>query len=129
MSRRRRRGDGNELVIIYWRDIPAQVTATAGDNSAKLLLDQRFQLAIDRAAGVAGLNDAHAYVAQWRRDSLPLEGDPTNAAAAELARLDEAYPRERLRILVRNGGLETPTDNDEQDSAPDASSRQGEEAQ
>lgn len=128
MTRRRRRGGGNELVVIYWRDIPAQVSATDGDNSAKLLLDQRFQLAIDRAAGVAGLNDAHAYVAQWRRDTRPLDGDPSIAAAAELARLDEAYPRERLRSLVRNGGLDTPTDTDEQDSAPDAS-RQREEAQ
>lgn len=128
MTRRRRRGGGNELVVIYWRDIPAQVSATDGDNSAKLLLDQRFQLAIDRAAGVAGLNDAHAYVAQWRRDTRPLDGDPSTAAAAELARLDEAYPRERLRSLVRNGGLDTPTDTDEQDSAPDAS-RQREEAQ
>mgnify|MGYP001821799681 CR=1 FL=1 len=128
MTRRGRRGGGNELVVIYWRDIPAQVSATDGDNSAKLLLDQRFQLAIDRAAGVAGLIDGHAYVAQWRRDTRPLDGDPSTAAAVELARLDEAYPRERLRSLVRNGGLDTPTDTDEQDSAPDAS-RQREEAQ
>ena len=50
-----------------------------------------------------------------RRLSGQRRSSPANAAAPELARLDEAYPRERLRSLVRNGGLETPTDTAEQD--------------
>ena len=45
------------LVTIYWRDIPAQVTAQRGRSREKALLDARFQDAIDRAAIVAGLTD------------------------------------------------------------------------
>ena len=44
-----------KLVTIYWRDIPAQVTAQAGRHREKALLDARFQHAIDRAATVATL--------------------------------------------------------------------------
>ena len=46
-----------QLVTIYWRDIPAQVTAQQGRNREKALLDARFQHAIDRAAMVAGMDD------------------------------------------------------------------------
>ena len=46
------------LVTIYWRDIPAQVTAQRGRSREKALLDARFQDAIDRAALVAGLSRA-----------------------------------------------------------------------
>ena len=53
---RRRRGPGPGIVTIYWRDIPAQVTATDADGQTeKVLLEPRFQHAIDRAAHVAGL--------------------------------------------------------------------------
>ncbi|MDA9241727.1 virulence factor, partial [bacterium] len=53
--RRRRRAKTDEIVTIYWRDIPAQVTATTDGNKGSWLLEERFQVAIDRAAAVAGL--------------------------------------------------------------------------
>ena len=104
MTRRRRGGQG--LVTIYWRDIPAQVTASSGGADEKILLQPRFQRAIDRAAHVAGLTDTHSYVEQWRRVTTPVDGDPAEAARAEAAALEDHYPRDRLEALVANGGLD-----------------------
>ena len=96
-----------KLVTIYWRDIPAQVTAQQGKNREKALLDARFQHAIDRAAMVAGMDDTDSYVAQWRRESAPLSDDMAAAVAAEIAHIDAAYDPERLEHLVQAGGIET----------------------
>jgi hypothetical protein len=107
---RRRRGDDNSLTTIYWRDIPAQVTVSAGGTTHKEMLEPRFQHAIDRAAHVADLTETDAYVAQWqrRRESLdPAAGsDPGEVAAARVATLHETYPRDRLEGLVARGGVE-----------------------
>jgi hypothetical protein len=95
-----------QLVTIYWRDIPAQVTAQQGRNREKALLDARFQHAIDRAAMVAGMNDTDSYVAQWRRETVECLADMAPAVAVEAARLEEDYPNDRLERLVRSGGAE-----------------------
>ena len=107
MSSRRRRATDNELVTIYWRDIPAQVKATANGERGSWLLDERFQIAIDRAAAVAGLTSTDDYVTQWRRVTQPCEGDPQAAARAEGERLIAEYDSERVRTLVERGGLAT----------------------
>ena len=96
-----------ELITIYWRDIPAQVTAQEGRTREKALLGARFQHAIDRAAMVAGMDDTDSYVAQWRRESAPLSHNMAAAVAAEIARIDAAYDPERLEHLVQAGGIET----------------------
>ena len=105
MSRRRRGGPG--LVTIYWRDIPAQVTATDVDGGTeKVLLDDRFQVAIDRAATVAGLTETQAYVNEWRRETEPVDGDPVEAARTVAQQIDITYPRDRIDALIANGGLD-----------------------
>ena len=95
-----------KLVTIYWRDIPAQVTAQQGRTREKALLDARFQHAIDRAAMVAGMEDSDSYITQWRRVSTPCPPDMAAAVATETARLDGSYPEHRLERLVRSGGVE-----------------------
>lgn len=109
-ERRRRRGGTNELVTIFWRDIPAQVTASVDGTKGSWLLEERFQVAIDRAAGVAGLTDADDYVLQWRRVAEPFAGEPQQGAQQAAERLQDAYPRERVRALVDNGGAEPAVD-------------------
>ena len=105
MPRRSRGGPG--LVTIYWRDIPAQVTATTEDGTKEqVLLHQRFQVAIDRAAAVAGLTTTDEYVAEWRRVATSIDGDPIAAARTTAQRLDDQHPRDVLEALVANGGLE-----------------------
>ena len=105
---RRRRGSGPGMVTIYWRDIPAQITVTTPDGETeKVLLEPRFQHAIDRAAHVAGLTETQDYVEQWRRVSGTLEGEPTTELAQATAdAIHSDYPRERLEALVASGGLE-----------------------
>ena len=95
-----------KLVTIYWRDIPAQVTAQAGRQREKALLDARFQRAIDRAATVAGLTETDDYVAEWRREAVECGANMAAAVAAEVGRIDEAFPPVRLEGLVWAGGLE-----------------------
>lgn len=95
-----------QLVTIFWRDIPAQVNAQAGRRRHQLVLDRRFQLAIDRAAMVAGKKTAQEYVAEWRRESRPCGDDLEAEAGAEHARLEAAFDRDRLNRLVDNGGID-----------------------
>ena len=95
-----------KLITIYWRDIPAQVTAQEGRVSEKALLEARFQHAIDRAAAVAGLTDTDSYIAQWNRKTFACEGDMAEAVAKEATKIEENYPAERLEILVKQGGVE-----------------------
>ena len=46
-----------QLIVVYWRDIPAQVIVKRGRVSAKRQLAERFEQAIDRAAMRANLRD------------------------------------------------------------------------
>jgi hypothetical protein len=94
-----------ERVVVYWRDIPAQVIVKAGRKTAKRQLAERFEQAIDRAAMRAGLTGTDAYLAEWRRGAPEACGDELEAeAAAAAAALEAAYPPERLQELVEAGG-------------------------
>jgi hypothetical protein len=100
-----RRG-GSEVVVIMWRDIPAQVNAQIGRERHQVLLPDKFQRAIDRAKRKAKIRTAQEDVAQWRRISRPLEGDGPAAARAEADRIAAAYTSERLGKLAFAGGWE-----------------------
>jgi len=95
-----------DRIVVYWRDIPAQVIVKAGRRAvAKRELPERFTLAIDAAAMRLGLTATDAYLAEWRRGAPEACGDDLEAEAeAALARLENEYGRDRLRQLVDNGG-------------------------
>ena len=95
-----------ELTVIWWRGIPAQVTAKAGRASARASLSGRFQEAIDAAAMSAGLFDSDGYLEEWRRVSRDCGDDLDGAVADEVARLEADYDDERLAELARAGGEE-----------------------
>ena len=98
---------GNELVVISWRDIPAQVNARSGADKHQVVLPRRFQRAIDDAATIAEKKTASEYVGEWRRASLAVPTGPDEirtVAEEEAHRLDVAFPRERLQRFVDNGG-------------------------
>jgi hypothetical protein len=97
-----------ERVIVYWRDIPAQVIVKAGRKSAKRELPERFVQAIDACAMRVGAIGTDEYLAEWRRGTPEPCGDDLEAEAdATLARLENEYGRDRLRQLVDNGGRQT----------------------
>jgi hypothetical protein len=94
-----------EVTIVYWRDIPAQVIVGKGRRGAKVQLTERFEQAIDRAAMKAGASDTDAYLAEWRKAApYEVEGEPEAVAAAEAARIEAEYDRERLKALIDNDG-------------------------
>lgn len=113
MSGRRRRGSGPNLKIIKWRDIPAQVNGTSGDEKIQVELPPRFQKAIDRAAMVAGLKDANSYVAEMGAESRPSLGQDLQADVKALVdELEAAFPLDVLNEFVRTGGFD-PSSSDQ----------------
>lgn len=124
MNERRTSGRGGRrrqvrsITLISWRNIPAQLTARDRGGQHKLLLHARFQHAIDRAAGVAGLTATDDYVEQWHSASLSVEeGDIEAQLDRHAAALEAGYPRDRLEALVESGGLDENRE-DSPESAP-----------
>lgn len=94
-----------EVVIVYWRDIPAQVIAGKGRRGAKKQLTERFEQAIDRCAMKIGAKEADAYLAEWRKaPPYEVEGEQEEVAAAVAAQLEADYDTERLKALIANEG-------------------------
>ncbi len=98
-----------KLITVYWRDIPSQVMVRVGRDTTKVMLSQRFQEAIDRAAMRAGKGSSDLYLAEWRRDTRSCSGDPANAANDEAQRLEQTYDDARLESLVKSKGEDHST--------------------
>lgn len=94
-----------EVIIVYWRDIPAQVIVGKGRRGAKVQLSERFEQAIDRCAMKVGAKDADAYLAEWRKAApYEVEGEPEAVAQAEATRLETLYDTARLKALIEAEG-------------------------
>lgn len=94
-----------EVIIVYWRDIPAQVIVGKGRRGVKRQLPERFEQAIDRCAMKVGARETDAYLAEWRKAApYALEGDDTAVADAEAARIIAEYDAARIRTLIDNDG-------------------------
>ena len=97
-----------QRIVVYWRDIPAQVIIRHGRITEKRELPERFIQAVDRAAMRAGARDSDAYLAEWRRaDPVACGDDLVAEADAAVADLLAAYDGPRLAALVRSEGRET----------------------
>ena len=74
-----------DVVIVYWRDIPAQVIVGKGRKASKIQLPERFEQAIDRAAMKIGAEDTDSYLAEWRKaESYSVNGEPDLIAKLSL---------------------------------------------
>ncbi len=114
----RRRGSNGNLVVICWRDIPAQVNAGSGSSKIQRILPRRFQRAIDRAAMVAGKTQASQYVGEWHRKIIPGDpDDPEGAALRAAEELEAAFPLERLDAFVATGGWDPENASEEAQEA------------
>jgi hypothetical protein len=94
------------MTIIWWRDIPAQVTAREGRQSSKIVLHPRFQVAIDKAASRAGKRAYNDYIEEWRKVQRRCGDDIAAEVAAEVERLETEYDKHRLAQLIQTGGVE-----------------------
>ncbi len=129
----RRRGRGTEtaqVIVISWRDIPAQVNAQKGRDRQQVILPGKFQRAIDRAKRKAKIYTAQEDIAQWNRVSRGCGDDLAAEALAEAARVEAAYTAEHLGRLGFLGGWEPenkPADEvlDETDDEDDVAEEEG----
>lgn len=94
-----------DVVVVYWRDIPAQVIVGKGRRASKVQLPERFEQAIDRCAMKTGAGETDAYLAEWRKASpIAMDGEAVEVAASYAANLDKTYDTDRLRALIENNG-------------------------
>jgi hypothetical protein len=97
----------SEAQIIYWRDIPTQIVAGKGRKAKKRALPPRFLVAVDKAAMKSGASDTDAYLEEWRKAPVELDGDDLEAAIEALAeKIETEYPAKRLAELAERGGSE-----------------------
>ena len=96
-----------KLIVISWRDVPAQVLVKDGRETAKIQLSHRFQEAVDRAAMRAGKASSGDYLADWKRSDPRACGDDLQAEAnAEAARIEAHYSDEDLLRIIRAHGVD-----------------------
>jgi hypothetical protein len=94
-----------DRIVVYWRDIPAQVIIKQGRKTAKRELSLRFTEAIDMCAMRTGAADTDDYLAEWRKaDPVPVSDDLEAEADRAAAELEATFDRERLIALVKSGG-------------------------
>lgn len=93
-----------KLITVYWRDIPAQVTAKAGRKTAKIQLPDRFQEAIDMAAMRAGKGSTDEYLEDWRREQKPCDDSLQDVVDQAAAEINETFTTELLQRVVKNKG-------------------------
>ncbi len=118
VGRRGRGNDASQIIVISWRDIPAQVNAQRGREREQVILSAKFQRAIDRAKRKANIYTAHEDIAQWRRVSRLCSEDLASEARTEAESLENLYSKEHLGRLGFLGGWE-PENRPADDPAPD----------
>ena len=96
-----------QKIVVYWRDIPAQVLVKRGRERGKAILSHCFQAANDRAAMRAGKGGSEEYLADWRRESGSLEAEGAPQALAEefATAIEQQYSDDDIKVLVKNKGL------------------------
>jgi hypothetical protein len=96
-----------KLIVISWRDIPAQVVVKRGRETGKVQLSHRFQEAIDRAAMRAGKASSADYLADWKRSEPRACGDDMQQEAdSEAAAIEARYSDADLLRLIRAHGVD-----------------------
>jgi len=96
-----------QLTVIRWRDIPMQVVARGeGGRSARALLPDRFQEAVDAAAMVAGLIGSDDYTEQMRMDTSECGDDLHHEVDTMTVRILSEWDDDMLKAAIRAGGVQ-----------------------
>ncbi|MEN9896283.1 MAG: hypothetical protein RIR97_2135 [Pseudomonadota bacterium] len=94
-----------DKIIVYWRDIPAQVIIKKGRTNAKRELSLRFTEAIDMCAMRTGAAETDDYLAEWRKaDPVAVSDDLEAEADKAVLEIETEFDRVRLVALVKSGG-------------------------
>lgn len=94
-----------DLIIVYWRDIPAQIMVRQGRRSVRRELPARFAEAIDMAAMRSGASGTDDYLAEWRRgEPIAVSDDLDAEADRAAAEIETQFDKVSLVALVNSGG-------------------------
>jgi Virulence factor len=75
--------------ILYWQEVPSQITAEDDHDEVTLPLDGRFMERIDRLASERGLQGSDEYLAQWHwGDDQQRDGAARDVAVAIKAEIE-----------------------------------------
>ena len=95
-----------QVVYIFWRDIPAQFIVGRGRQAKKVKLPDRFEKAIDKCAMKLNFTDTDSYLKEWRRTSpIYCEGSLEDVIGMEKKRFEVDYSNRKLNQLIENGGI------------------------
>jgi hypothetical protein len=94
----------NNLTIVCWRDIPAQLLIGSGRKAVKLKLSEKFEKTIDRCAMKVGAKDSDSYLENWQKKTIALQSSGTNLIVLEAERLERYYTKDKLKALILNNG-------------------------
>jgi len=90
------RAMGTKIQVLSWKQMPTQVKATGGDgNEHSMLLDDRFQQAVDVLAMQQELVGTDEYLEHWNwTDVADRSGTAQAAAEAFVKELDAEWPKQ-----------------------------------
>ncbi|MFZ0395396.1 MAG: virulence factor [Terracidiphilus sp.] len=72
--------------ILYWQEIPTQIRVEDEFDDVTVMLDERFMKLVDAQAMKLGLEDADAYLAEWKWSAE----EERNGSAYEVAEILKA---------------------------------------
>ena len=93
------------MITIYWRDIPSHVIYKVGIEKYKRQLNPKFEMAIDRAAMRAGKGSSEAYMSEWRRETVAMEGNPQELVDNLVNELESQFDDEVLEKTIKAKGI------------------------
>ena len=94
-----------KMITIHWRDIPSHVIYKLGREKYKKQLNPKFEIAIDRAAMRAGKGSSDAYMSEWRRETVAMQGDPQELVDNLVNELENQFTDEVLEKTIKAKGI------------------------
>ena len=92
------------LIIVYWRDIPAQIIIGKGRGAKKVALNSRFEHAIDRCAMKVGAKDADSYISEWHKKVIGKITRNEDSILQKVTMIETTYSPERVKRIIDNDG-------------------------
>ena len=96
----------SEIIIVYWRDIPAQIIKGKGRRAEKIQLSDRFEKAIDRCAMKIGSKSADSYLKDWHKKALGMDEAKFDTIQEQADHFERKYHLSKLKEIVKNDGWE-----------------------
>ena len=94
-----------KMTTFFWRDIPSHVIYKLGREKYKKQLNPKFEIAIDRAAMRAGKGSSDAYMSEWRRETVAMQGDPQELVDNLVNELENQFTDEVLEKTIKAKGI------------------------